>query len=63
MAKQKKKTGANQIQCEDILCIAGENGRLGKGSFGVVRAGFFKNVAVAAKCSEYTGSSRILEKT
>jgi len=66
MAKRKKETGNNRIPCENVFCILGEDGCLGQGSFGVVRAGFYENeITVAAKCSEYTGNARqqnILEK-
>jgi len=55
-----------QIKSDDIFCISGEVGELGRGSYGIVFLGFHKKEKlIAAKCSKIYGGieqKNILEK-
>ena len=56
------------FECKDIKCVVEDEGFLGAGSFGVVRAGFHDVFGtIAAKCIRYTGrnidKNKFLEKS
>ena len=50
---------SKNINCKEIQIISGEDGHLGSGSFGVVRAGYHKEFGmVAAKCCDQPAGKR-----